>query len=53
MVFASPIFLFFFLPLTLEMGSWIWVKKNPRQLFSRSQHAPGRLFLVPAGGGAR
>ena len=24
-----------FMPLTLEMGSWIWVKKNPRQLFSR------------------
>ncbi len=24
-----------FLPLTLEMGSWEWVKKNPRQLFSR------------------
>jgi hypothetical protein len=23
-----------FLPLTLEMGSWLWVKKNPRQLFS-------------------
>lgn len=23
------------LPLTLEMGSWIWVRKNPRQLFSR------------------
>ncbi|WP_342399155.1 hypothetical protein [Paucibacter sediminis] len=23
------------LPLTLEMGSWLWVKKNPRQLFSR------------------
>ena len=23
------------LPLTLEMGSWIWVKKNPRQLFTR------------------
>ena len=22
-----------FLPLTLEMGSWLWVKKNPRQLF--------------------
>jgi len=21
--------------LTLEMGSWLWVKKNPRQLFSR------------------
>jgi hypothetical protein len=24
-----------FLPLTLEMGSWLWLKKNPRQLFSR------------------
>ena len=24
-----------FVPLTLEMGSWMWVKKNPRQLFSR------------------
>ncbi|MBI3140551.1 MAG: zinc carboxypeptidase [Rhodocyclales bacterium] len=24
-----------FLPLTLELGSWRWVKKNPRQLFSR------------------
>ncbi|HJL19708.1 MAG TPA: DUF2817 domain-containing protein [Sandaracinaceae bacterium LLY-WYZ-13_1] len=23
-----------FVPLTLEMGSWIWVKKNPRQVFS-------------------
>ncbi len=23
-----------FLPFTLEMGSWLWVKKNPRQLFS-------------------
>ena len=23
-----------FLPLTLEMGSWLWVKKNPLQLFS-------------------
>lgn len=23
-----------FLPLTLEMGSWIWVKKNPRQILS-------------------
>lgn len=23
-----------FLPLTLEMGSWTWVKKNPRQFFS-------------------
>jgi len=24
-----------FLPLTLEMGSWRWVRKYPRQLFSR------------------
>lgn len=24
-----------FLSLTLEMGSWLWVKKNPRQLFTR------------------
>jgi zinc carboxypeptidase len=24
-----------FIPLTLEMGSWMWIKKNPRQLFSR------------------
>lgn len=24
-----------FLALTLEMGSWLWVKKNPRQLFTR------------------
>ena len=24
-----------FLPLTLEMGSWMWIKKNPKQLFSR------------------
>lgn len=23
-----------FLPLSLEMGSWLWVKKNPKQLFS-------------------
>jgi len=23
------------LPLTLEMGSWLWVKKNPKQFFSR------------------
>lgn len=23
------------LPLTLEMGSWLWVRKNPRQLLSR------------------
>jgi hypothetical protein len=24
-----------FLPLTLEMGSWTWVRKNPRQILSR------------------
>ncbi len=24
-----------FLPLTLEMGSWAWIRKNPRQLFRR------------------
>jgi hypothetical protein len=24
-----------FLPLTLEMGSWLWVRKNPRQVLSR------------------
>ena len=23
-----------FLPLTLEMGSWLWIRKNPRQMFS-------------------
>lgn len=23
-----------FLPLTLEMGSWLWIKKNPRQIFN-------------------
>ena len=23
-----------FLPITLEMGSWVWLKKNPVQLFS-------------------
>lgn len=22
-----------FIPLTLEMGSWLWLKKNPRQIF--------------------
>ena len=25
-----------FLPLTLEMGSWSWIRKNPKQLFSRN-----------------
>ena len=25
-----------YIPLTLEMGSWIWVKKNPLQLFSKT-----------------
>lgn len=24
----------FFLPLALEMGSWVWLKKNPKQIFS-------------------
>ena len=24
-----------FLPLTLEMGSWTWVRKNPWQIFSK------------------
>jgi hypothetical protein len=24
-----------FLPMTLELGSWVWIRKNPRQLFSR------------------
>lgn len=23
-----------FIPLTLEIGSWLWIRKNPRQLFS-------------------
>lgn len=39
-----------FLPLTLEMGSWRWVKKNPRQLFSLNgifnPNAPHRLQRV-------
>ncbi|PIT98923.1 MAG: zinc carboxypeptidase [Bdellovibrionales bacterium CG10_big_fil_rev_8_21_14_0_10_45_34] len=25
-----------FLPWTLEMGSWMWIRKNPRQLFNAS-----------------
>lgn len=25
-----------FLPMTLELGSWLWIKKNPRQIFSRA-----------------
>ncbi|MGE0527555.1 MAG: M14 family zinc carboxypeptidase [Bdellovibrionales bacterium] len=25
----------FFIPFTLEMGSWIWLKKNPTQIFSK------------------
>ncbi len=24
-----------FLPMTLELGSWLWIRKNPWQLFSR------------------
>ncbi len=39
-----------FLPFTLEMGSWLWVKKNPRQLFDWSGHfnpvLPHRLKRV-------
>ncbi len=31
-----------FLPLTLEMGSWLWVKKNPRQLFRFHPMVPHR-----------
>lgn len=40
-----------YLPLTLEMGSWIWVKKNPLQILSKSglfnpmkQHRMHRTF---------
>ena len=56
-----------FLPLTLEMGSWQWVKKNPRQLFSRlgifnpviahreqrvlRRHLPLLDFILRAAGG--
>jgi hypothetical protein len=40
----------FFLPFTLEMGSWLWVKKNPRQLFDWFGHfnpvLPHRLKRV-------
>lgn len=25
-----------FLPMTLELGSWLWIKKNPRQIFTRA-----------------
>lgn len=39
-----------FLPFTLEMGSWLWVKKNPRQFFSWFGHfnpiLPHRLERV-------
>jgi Zinc carboxypeptidase len=40
-----------FLPLTLEMGSWLWLRKNPTHLFSRhglfhplSPHRLQRVF---------
>ncbi|MDO8331175.1 MAG: M14 family zinc carboxypeptidase [Fluviicoccus sp.] len=40
----------YFLPFTLEMGSWLWVKKNPRQLFDWFGHfnpiLPHRLKRV-------
>lgn len=55
-----------FLPLTLEMGSWHWVRKYPRQLFSRlgmfnplpparrervlRRHLPWLEFLTHMGG---
>ena len=39
-----------FLPLTLEMGSWLWVKKNPRQLFSRHGHLQSADRPSPAAG---
>ncbi len=39
-----------FLPFTLEMGSWTWIQKNPRQLFSLFGHfnpiLPHRLERV-------
>ena len=41
-----------FLPLTLEMGSWLWVKKNPRQVLSRQlaamNHYPAIDVLASA-----
>lgn len=58
-----------FLPLTLEMGSWLWVKKNPRQLLRRDgifnpliahreqrvlrRHIPLLDFLLRAAAGSR
>jgi hypothetical protein len=38
--------------MTLELGSWLWIKKNPRQLFSRrhlqsDQGAPHRAGAAP------
>jgi hypothetical protein len=41
-----------FLPMTLELGSWLWIKKNPRQLFSRRhlqshQGTPHRAGAAP------
>ena len=40
-----------FLPLTLELGSWLWVKKNPLQIFNTyglfnpiKQHRMKRIF---------
>lgn len=58
-----------FLPLTLEMGSWLWVKKNPRQLLRRDgifnpliehrehrvlrRHVPLLDFMLHAAAGSR
>lgn len=58
-----------FMPLTLELGSWVWVRKNPRQLFdvlgsfnpmrphrlrrTLRRHLPLIEFLLRAVAGAR
>lgn len=46
-----------FLPLTLEMGSWLWLRKNPRQFLSRHglfnpliQHRQERVLRRHIGG---
>lgn len=37
-----------FLPLTLEMGSWLWIKKNPQQLFAQRHLQPTHHPPPPA-----
>jgi hypothetical protein len=39
-----------FLPMTLELGSWAWVKKNPRQIFSPPGHLQPPDRTPPAAG---